>query len=120
MIPFFKKYWYYFAALIFLFFMYSKNYGPSNAIEGIATLFCMFIPVLNIVEVYGWITGKVRYTKYDIPKTRIFFVGISSMIAAILFVFVLSRKEIVFAGVFSLVVLACLLLYDLIFELFRR
>ncbi|MCS6975306.1 MAG: hypothetical protein NZM13_12555 [Cyclobacteriaceae bacterium] len=104
-----------FAAAIYV----VSGYGVEKTIQIVSVLVCMFVTILNVIEIY--IEGKhfFLFKEWSITAGRIAYLIISSITVVALVVFVLPDRSIIFAFSFAGLTLAALLIYE-VFSMIRN
>lgn len=86
-------------------FLAVKEYGYEVVFKSLLILFCMFVPILNAIGLYGCLKNGLQ----TVSKGQILYLVISTIFFFLIFFFGLSPKFQTFVLIFSSIIIVCLL-----------
>lgn len=116
---YFRKNWVKVIFFLTVFLYAIDGYGFKDTLQLISVMVCMFLTILNVVEIYIETKHFILFKEIAISRPRIVFLTFSSLGIICLAIFILSRKAIIFSFSFAGFVLLFLLLYQLILKLIK-
>lgn len=117
---FIKKNWLKTVLLIGAGLFVLSEYGWDKSISIFSVLLCMFLTILNIAEIYLESKHYILNKRWNISTGRVVYLMLSSVAIALLAIFILTKKAIIFSFSFAGLILFALLVYEIVEAVKRR
>jgi len=110
----------YIALILLALILCLREYGLNSVLESAIILFCMFVPILNAIEIYFVLKARHKLWGRALGRGRVLYLIISSVLVVFLFFFVISDRFQLPVALFSLIMLTILFLINLLRTYFKE